>query len=538
MFDRKSLKTVVGKTADFGELAKDCVAFANVRGGHLHIGIEDGQVFPPADQRVPQGLQDKVRRRINELTINVALAAEVCTADNGGEYIDLRIFPSASTIASTTDGSYYYRDDDQSRPLLPDELSRLLTDKPSFCWETKVSMNYHYSNADQTKTKTLCVSLRESDRVSDFVKEKSDVELLEYYNLIDEQGRLTNLGVLWIGNRMQRSKLLYSPVVQYIKYDDEGKKLSKMVWDDYELNPEELMSKIWESVPEWKESNEVSDGLWRKSIPCYDEKVVREVLCNALMHRPYTTRGDIFINMYPDRMEVVNPGLFPIGVTPKNILQKTIKRNEHLARLCFALHLMEGEGSGYDLMYETLLTAGKAVPIPTEGEDSVHVVIKRKILHNETAKLCEYIENSFEGIFQKNKIAIGLILAYGKMSLSELQRDLQLKTPDRLYEYVQALVDNGLLVTQGRGRGVKYSISPIVINNSKSNIKTTLKTIEPYRLRALIKEDLKYHPKSLWSDVAERLPDVNKEELQRMIRQMAKSGEINADEGRKFRRYW
>lgn len=205
-----------------------------------------------------------------------------------------------------------------------------------------------------------------------------------------------------------------------------------------------------------------------------------------------------------DRMEVVNPGLFPIGVTPKNILQKTIKRNEHLARLCFALHLMEGEGSGYDLMCETLLTAGKAVPIPTEGEDSVHVVIKRKILHNETAKLCEYIENSFEGISQKNKIAIGLILAHGKMSLLDLQRDLQLKTPDRLYEYVQALVDNGLLVTQGRGRGVKYSISPIVINNSKSNIKTTLKTIEPYRLRALIKEDLKYHPKSLWSDVAER----------------------------------
>lgn len=40
VFDKKSLKTVVGKTADFGELAKDCVAFANVRGGHLHIGIE------------------------------------------------------------------------------------------------------------------------------------------------------------------------------------------------------------------------------------------------------------------------------------------------------------------------------------------------------------------------------------------------------------------------------------------------------------------------------------------------------------------
>jgi len=29
LFDRKSLRAIVGKTADFDELAKDCVAFAN-----------------------------------------------------------------------------------------------------------------------------------------------------------------------------------------------------------------------------------------------------------------------------------------------------------------------------------------------------------------------------------------------------------------------------------------------------------------------------------------------------------------------------
>lgn len=40
-FDKKSLKTVQGKSSDFDELAKDCVAFANTEGGHLAIGIED-----------------------------------------------------------------------------------------------------------------------------------------------------------------------------------------------------------------------------------------------------------------------------------------------------------------------------------------------------------------------------------------------------------------------------------------------------------------------------------------------------------------
>jgi ATP-dependent DNA helicase RecG len=41
LVDKKSIRSVTGKTADFPELAKDCVAFANAQGGQLHIGIED-----------------------------------------------------------------------------------------------------------------------------------------------------------------------------------------------------------------------------------------------------------------------------------------------------------------------------------------------------------------------------------------------------------------------------------------------------------------------------------------------------------------
>lgn len=37
---RKWLRAVTGKTADWSELAKDCVAFANALGGRLLIGIE------------------------------------------------------------------------------------------------------------------------------------------------------------------------------------------------------------------------------------------------------------------------------------------------------------------------------------------------------------------------------------------------------------------------------------------------------------------------------------------------------------------
>ena len=50
--DRKSLRGIVGRRAEFSDLAKDCVCFANGSGGKLLIGIEDDKMHPPADQRI------------------------------------------------------------------------------------------------------------------------------------------------------------------------------------------------------------------------------------------------------------------------------------------------------------------------------------------------------------------------------------------------------------------------------------------------------------------------------------------------------
>ena len=68
-YDKKSLRAVSGKTADFEEIAKDCVAFANREGGHLVIGIEDEDELPLAAQHISGELKESVVKRINELTI-------------------------------------------------------------------------------------------------------------------------------------------------------------------------------------------------------------------------------------------------------------------------------------------------------------------------------------------------------------------------------------------------------------------------------------------------------------------------------------
>ena len=49
--------------------------------------------------------------------------------------------------------------------------------------------------------------------------------------------------------------------------------------------------------------------------------------------------------------------------------------------------------------------------------------------------------------------------------------------------------------------------------NEKSNIVTTLRTIEPYVLKAFSKEDLHRHPMSKISEIASRIPDVEIKEI-------------------------
>ena len=535
-FDKKSIKTVTGRTADFAELAKDCVAFANAKGGYLHIGIEDGETLPPADQFINDMLPEKIVKRINELTINVGLKTEIVTAENGGQFIKLKVFPSMATIASTTKGQFYYRDNDNSRPLFPDELTRLMNDKPAYSWETKVSLSIPWQNADMLKLKKFFQYIQLSDRVSSFVKDKNEEELLAYYQMIYDNGMLTNLGVLWIGKPEQRARLLYSPIVQYIKYDAEDNKVLKYTWDDYQFNPQELLEDIWHKIPDWKESYEVSDGLWRKNIPAYDEKVVRELICNALVHRPYTTRGDIFIKLYPDRMEVTNPGLLPLGVTTKNILQKTVKRNTHLAKVFYDLHLMEAEGSGYDLIYEMQLSAGKQIPVVVEGDDYVEVTVSRRIISKEISRIYDYLSYNFK-INQKGIIALGVILQKGTVSATELAKELQLGDGDRLRSYTTSLLENKIILTTGTGKGTRYRVNPKFVSEAKLQSKTSLKTLEPYTLKALIKEDLRFHPESTMAEIGSRLPDVNMKDLEAFVRKMASNGEILPIGGRKYRKY-
>lgn len=469
--------------------------------------------------------------------MNVQVAPELVTASNGGEYVALHVARSTG-VASTADGRYFVRVGDECQPVLGDDVMRLLTDRPGSPWEGMATLQVPLGAADAAAQARLLAQLRASERVKTSVKEKSDGELLAHYGLSD--GRwLTNLGVLLLGTPRDRARLGSAPIVQAIKYDEEGQKVNKWRWDDYVLSPAELVDAVWQDIPDFHESYELPDGLHRQQLPAYDPRVVRELLVNALVHRPYTQRGDIFINLYPDRLVVVNPGRLPLGVTPQTMLHASRRRNERLATLLHDLRLMEAEGSGFDLMYDIQLSQGRPVPLPSEGVDSVSVVIGRRVVKPAVVKLMAEADARFQ-LRQRERITLGLLAAAADgLTARELTLQLELPGSEELRSaWLGRLLEFGLVQFAGKTQAMRYFVTPALLKGSGLDGKTTLQRMPPHRLRALIVEDLSLYPGSSATEVHRRTgPELAPRTVKRAIDQLVAAGEVEHQGERRWRRY-
>jgi ATP-dependent DNA helicase RecG len=527
LLDQKSLRAVTGKTADWNEIAKDCIAFANATGGRLLLGIEDGQDAPPSGQQIPADLPDTVRRKLAERTVNLAVLPDVVTAPNSGQYIELRI-PRAMAVASTTDGRYFLRVADQSKPVTGDDVMRLASERSALPWETQTTLRFPRVEADAAKRYKLLQALRASDRVKASVKEKTDDELLDHYQLARGHD-LTNLGVLCLGRQHHRAQLTTAPVIQFIKFDERGQKVNKLVWDDHTQSPMELIEAVWLEVPDFRERYELPDGLYRQNVPAFDEIVVRELLVNALVHRPYTQRGDIFLNLHPDRLEVVNPGPLPLGVTPQNVLHTTVRRNEHLARLFHDLKLMEREGSGFDKIFEVLLSQGRPAPELIETHDRVQVTVRRRILKPEVIDFIAKADQTYQ-LTQRERIALGLLAQHDALTARELATTLELPSVDALQPWLKRLLDWQLVQSAGRTQATRYFVDPALLRSLDFVGGTTLKRIEPHRLLALIVEDVGRYPQSKIGDIHQRIGlEIPRSRIRRGVEQLLKDGKLHSE---------
>ena len=110
-------------------------------------------------------------------------------------------------------------------------------------------------------------------------------------------------------------------------------------------------------------------GVNREDIYEIPIEALREAVVNAIMHRDYSVRGtSLMIEIFDDRIEILNPGGLPKGLSKDFFGKVSIRRNELISDLFYRLDKVERVGMGIHKMKETMALAGLKEPVfETDG---------------------------------------------------------------------------------------------------------------------------------------------------------------------------
>jgi len=137
------------------------------------------------------------------------------------------------------------------------------------------------------------------------------------------------------------------------------------------------------------------------------------------------------------------------------------------------------------------------------------------------------------------RITLGVLAQSEGLTARELEQKLELSEADSLRPWLSRLPDFGLVKkTSGKTRSVRYFIDPEWLRGVQLDQKTTLTRITPYRLRALILEDLARYPDSSSTDINRRIgAEISAKTVKRALDDLGAEGKVAFSGERRWRKY-
>ena len=193
-------------------------------------------------------------------------------------------------------------------------------------------------------------------------------------------GKVTHAAVLLVGKESVLNELFPQAKVM-LEYRSSEAQInfdSRMVFGQPFYR---LIDELWAAVNVHNGSVPVRDGAYIFDIPFFNEDVIREIVNNAFAHRDYRRNSEIVIKLYPARMDIVNAGGFPQGVSLDNLLSvPSTPRNRLLADVLSKTGIVERSGQGIDKIFHYTLAEGKPAPDYSRTDDfSVTAVLSATV---------------------------------------------------------------------------------------------------------------------------------------------------------------
>ncbi|MDD5162716.1 MAG: ATP-binding protein [Candidatus ainarchaeum sp.] len=267
---------------------------------------------------------------------------------------------------------------------------------------------------------------------------------------------LTATGVLFFG--LQPEKFFPQSYVTCVRYH--GNSMASVI-DRKDLYGD-LVSLVDESEAFVKRHTRLAylfDGFKRVDIEEYPYKAIREAIINAVCHRDYPSRNNVFVNVFDDRVEVISPGTIPDNLTLKEVYGRSHPRNFKILELFHKIDYIEKIGSGLKRMEELMLFHGLKKPVYETNRAFFQATFlgpKEKIL--ELVKPSNVLDLHELGLNEDQVKALNFF--QNKKQFSALEYQKLLGTTKRTAQrHLKELIKNGLISKQGIGKKTIYSMT-------------------------------------------------------------------------------
>lgn len=414
------------------DLAVPMVAMANAEGGYVAVGLHSGDVDGVQSSRI-----NELRQVAHDLTVPaVRCTTQQLNDADGRTVLVFRVDPG-ERVHETTKGDCFLRVGDESRRLGFEQRRELEFDRTSAPFDgTAVEATAKDLDRAQATAYQQAIGAATTDG------------MLTARDLLTRDGRLTVAGWMLFAPRPQ--SLFPSAVVRILRYADteRGTGSSMTLYQGGDLRcegsiPRQIMQAA-AAIEEWMPKVQALAPSGRfEPRPLIPRDVWLEGLVNAVLHRSYSMAGDhIRVEIFPNRVEIENPGRFPGLADPARPLAiSRYARNPRIVRVCSDLGIARELGEGIKRIFAEMRAAGLIDPIYTQTSGSV------KLLLSAADALPEAIRTSLP---PKARYLLDVLRRESRpMSTGQIADVAGIARPTAL-RYLYSLRDHGLVAWDGQ----------------------------------------------------------------------------------------
>ncbi len=434
-------------------LAKAMVAFANADGGWLLIGVTDrGDV-----QGVAFG-DRKAQFVLNVARNNCAppLQPKTETVELDGKTVAVIQVERGRQKPYQANERIYIRIGASARVATQVELLSMLQESGLLSFDQLPVLNATLDDLDLDKARHY---LAQQTDPAQLTTNGGVLELLTHLKAIVlyENRRIPSLGGLLLFGQDPQRELMHSELraARFQGRDVVGPITDKQ---DCRGTLPEIIDQATEFVRRNRRIVPHMEGIRRVDVQEYPLPAVREAVANAIAHRDYGLSGSsIRLFLFDDRLEIISPGrlVFPVTVQALGDVRKT--RNRLIARVLRDLGYIEDLGTGIRRIRAAMADSGLRPPIFAEEHHQFTITLYGAASEGSVAvpipdKAARW------GLNERQAKALTYLEAYGQITRGEYCALTGVQKSEAFRE-LQDMVQKGLVVRQGKGRGVRYVLT-------------------------------------------------------------------------------